>query len=140
MEESNSNKSSQVLKQDDPVNHPTHYNQGGVECIVAIEAALGPQGFIDYLRGQAMKYNWRLGLKGNPTQDGQKGQWYQNLLVKKLQELSTPVNLSVAQTDKVKEPSYVTGIPANNPPHTFSMHRCGYCRGFGCGLCRPAQL
>ena len=70
----------------DPVNHPSHYTQGGVECIEAIEAALGPQGFIAFLRGQVIKYNWRLGKKDLPVQDAKKALWYGELLVSKLQE------------------------------------------------------
>ncbi len=69
----------------DPVNSPAHYNQGSVECIEAIEAALGPTGFIEYLRGQVIKYTWRMALKGAPVQDAQKAQWYQNLLVERLE-------------------------------------------------------
>lgn len=68
----------------DSVNNPSHYTQGAVECIDAIESALGPTGFLEFLRGQVIKYTWRMSSKGNPLQDGQKAQWYQNLLVKKL--------------------------------------------------------
>ena len=67
----------------DPVNNPAHYTQGSVECTDAIEAALGPVGFIEFLRGQVIKYTWRMALKGAPLQDAQKGQWYGNLLVEK---------------------------------------------------------
>jgi hypothetical protein len=70
----------------DPVNHPSHYTQGGVECIEAIEAALGLRGFISFLRGQVIKYNWRLESKEHPVQDAEKAQWYGALLVKKLKE------------------------------------------------------
>ena len=59
------------------VNHPAHYNQGGIECIDAIEAALGSSGFIGFLRGQVIKYNWRIGLKGSATEDSKKAAWYQ---------------------------------------------------------------
>jgi len=31
--------------QGDQVNHPSHYNKSGVECIDAIRATLGPEGF-----------------------------------------------------------------------------------------------
>jgi hypothetical protein len=44
---------------DDPVNHPPHYTQGGVECLDAIESALGPDGFRAFCLGNAMKYIWR---------------------------------------------------------------------------------
>ncbi len=66
---------------DDPVNHPSHYTQGAVECIDAIESALGREGFIAFLRGQVIKYNWRMNAKGNPEQDAQKASWYQKRLV-----------------------------------------------------------
>ena len=32
----------------DNVNHPSHYTFGGVECIDAIEAELGREGFVAY--------------------------------------------------------------------------------------------
>ena len=43
----------------DNVNHPSHYTQGGIECIKAIEAAMTPEGFQDYCKGNVMKYIWR---------------------------------------------------------------------------------
>ena len=57
------------------VNHPPHYNQGGIEAIDAIEAALGQEGFAAYCRGNALKYIWRSKLK-NGTEDLQKAAWY----------------------------------------------------------------
>lgn len=60
----------------DPVNYPTHYTQGGIECIEAIEAALSPSGFKGYLKGNVMKYLWRYEHKGNMVQDLEKAQWY----------------------------------------------------------------
>lgn len=59
----------------DPVNHPAHY-QGKVECIDAIESALGPDGFAAYCRGNAIKYAYRAGRKGPAAQDMAKAQWY----------------------------------------------------------------
>ena len=44
---------------DDSVNRPAHYNQSGIECIDAIRAALGPEGFRNYCTGNALKYVWR---------------------------------------------------------------------------------
>lgn len=63
----------------DPVNRPTHYNQSGIECIDAIEAALG-DGFINYLQGNVMKYLWRWQYK-NGLEDLRKAQWYLNKLI-----------------------------------------------------------
>ena len=47
----------------DAVNKPAHYHGEGVECIDAIRAALGQEGFIAYCRGNAIKYAWRAGKK-----------------------------------------------------------------------------
>jgi hypothetical protein len=68
----------------DPVNHPAHYTAGAVECIDAIEAMLGPVGFIAYCRGNAMKYQWRMGLKGAATEDARKAEWYLDRMLKAL--------------------------------------------------------
>lgn len=59
----------------DMVNHPPHY-QGKVECIDAIESALGHEGFAAYCRGSAIKYTWRAGKKGPAQQDLAKAAWY----------------------------------------------------------------
>ena len=42
-------------KKHDPVNHPSHYNKGGIGCIDAIAACQG-DGFKYYCQGSAMKY------------------------------------------------------------------------------------
>ena len=60
----------------DFVNHPPHYTQGEVECIDAIRAALGADGFHAFCKGQVMKYLWRADHKGNRTEDLRKAQWY----------------------------------------------------------------
>lgn len=65
----------------DLVNEPPHYLGGEVECIDAIESALGARGFADYLRGQVIKYQWRLAGKGAAVEDAQKALWYNNRLV-----------------------------------------------------------
>lgn len=59
----------------DMVNHPPHY-QGKVECIDAIETALGGEGFAAYCRGNAIKYAFRAGKKGAAAQDLAKARWY----------------------------------------------------------------
>lgn len=63
------------------INTPSHYNNGEIECIVAIKAAMTPAEFRGYLKGNTMKYLWRMGLKGKPLVDVQKAQWYLNRLV-----------------------------------------------------------
>lgn len=65
----------------DMVNSPSHYNQAGIECIEAISAALGPEGFKAYCQGNAMKYIWRHQYKGKPVEDLKKAQWYINKIL-----------------------------------------------------------
>lgn len=48
----------------DPVNHPSHYTNGDIECIDAIRAALTPEEFRGFCKGNAIKYVWRERLKG----------------------------------------------------------------------------
>ena len=64
----------------DPVNSPPHYKQGGIECITAIEAALTPEEYRGYCKGNAFKYIWRSNHKQNHDQDIQKAVWYLNRL------------------------------------------------------------
>ena len=61
----------------DYINHPQHYqSDSGIECIEAIEAALGLGGAVAYCRGAAMKYVWRAGRKGDAADDLRKAAWY----------------------------------------------------------------
>lgn len=60
----------------DRINHPDHYTQGDIECIQAIEAALGKDGALAYCRGAAIKYLWRCLYKKSPQKDLQKAEWY----------------------------------------------------------------
>ena len=62
------------------VNSPAHYNEFGIECIDAIEAATG-EGFEHYLQGNILKYLWRYRYKGKPLEDLHKAQWYLNYLI-----------------------------------------------------------
>lgn len=60
----------------DPVEHPSHYTQGEVECIDALRSALTPEEFRGFCKGNAMKYLWRSNLKGRREQDFAKAKWY----------------------------------------------------------------
>lgn len=65
------------MNQLDPIDHPAHYTHSeNVECIEAIQAALGNQAFIDYCRGNAMKYMWRARLKDSLANNVRKAQYY----------------------------------------------------------------
>lgn len=53
------------------INHPKHYNQhpSGIECITVVE-------WFGFNIGNAIKYLWRAGLKGNAVEDLKKACWY----------------------------------------------------------------
>jgi hypothetical protein len=57
----------------DMVNHPPHYNTGGIEAIDYIEAKQ-----LGFHLGNAVKYISRAEHKGTYTQDLQKAIWYLN--------------------------------------------------------------
>ena len=67
----------------DNVNHPPHYNQGGIECLDAIKAALG-NGFVSYLRGNVIKYLWRCEHKGG-IEDLRKAAFYLDRAIKEME-------------------------------------------------------
>ena len=60
---------------DDLINAPPHYCQGSIECIDAIEAALTPEEFRGYCKGNALKYTWREQHKGQDSSLA-KAAWY----------------------------------------------------------------
>lgn len=70
----------------DMVNHPPHYQTDGIECIDAILAALGRDGFVAYCRGNSIKYSWRAGKKGQAAQDLRKAAWYLNRAATELEK------------------------------------------------------
>ena len=70
---------------DDPVNKPTHYNHAGIECIDAIRAALTPEEYKGYIKGNNIKYIWRECYK-NGEQDLRKANWYMNHYLDKLDD------------------------------------------------------
>lgn len=58
---------------DDPVNHPSHYTSGKIECIDFIDDC----GYgLDFCIGNAMKYLTRCKKKGTCEQDLRKAAWY----------------------------------------------------------------
>ena len=71
------------MRTEDNVNHPSHYTQGGIECIEAIKASMTASEFRGYLKGNAMKYMWRYQLK-NGVEDLKKASWYLNRLIVEL--------------------------------------------------------
>jgi hypothetical protein len=68
-----------MLKNDDYIVSPPHYNSGSVECIDAISSFLGKEAFASYCLGQVIKYVWRAGKKDCYSTDLGKAQFYLSL-------------------------------------------------------------
>lgn len=59
------------LEKADPVDHPAHYrgHPSGIECIEIVRE-------MSFCAGNAIKYIWRAGLKGDAIEDLEKAMWY----------------------------------------------------------------
>ncbi len=66
--------------QADLINHPPHYQIGGIETIDIIEAMLSPEEYQGYLKGNILKYRERAEHKGNKQADYAKAVWYMKRL------------------------------------------------------------
>lgn len=86
----------------DNVKHPEHYTKGGVECIDAIRASMGKDGFAAYCKGNALKYLWRYKDKGG-LQDLEKARVYLGWLIETEQELKAEMDARVAEWRRQQE-------------------------------------
>lgn len=64
----------------DPINHPSHYTYGKIECLDYIE----DKGF-DFCLGNAIKYITRAGHKKDAVEDLKKAVFYINRKIKQLE-------------------------------------------------------
>ena len=71
----------------DNVNHPSHYTQGGIECLDAIEASMPAEGFQDYCKGNILKYIWRYRFK-NGVEDLKKAQFYLDRMIQSVENMT----------------------------------------------------
>lgn len=84
--ENTENECNDVEPDVDMVNHPSHYNQGGIECIDALKAAtVSKTGIEAVCTANAIKYLWRYEEK-NGIEDVKKARWYIDRLIKELEE------------------------------------------------------
>lgn len=70
-----------VEDESDPVNRPSHYTAGKIECIDAIEESMTADEYAGFLKGQVIKYLWRYRLKGKPVEDLKKARFYLDRLI-----------------------------------------------------------
>lgn len=82
LEAQTENFAEEVAKVDaDRVTHPSHYNAlpGGIECIDVVQ-------HFNFNRGNAIKYLWRAGLKGDVIEDLRKAAVYVQFEITRIQE------------------------------------------------------
>lgn len=60
------------------VDHPQHYNNGGIECIDAMISAYGKESVAHFCLISAFKYIWRCQHKNALVEDIDKAIWYLN--------------------------------------------------------------
>lgn len=77
----------QINNYDDNVNHPAHYNKGGIECLAYLKAKLTPEGYEGFLAGNILKYATRYKEK-NGLEDLKKIKFYNDELINFLEEQS----------------------------------------------------
>ncbi len=70
----------------DNVHNPKHYNTGAVECIDAIKSSMSSEAFQGYLKGNCLKYIWRMSYKGKALEDTKKAKWYLNKLIEEIED------------------------------------------------------
>jgi hypothetical protein len=69
-----------------PIHDVVHYSHGDIECIDAIKESMPQEQWRGYLKGQVLKYLWRLDYKGKAKTDCSKAQWYLTLLENELHD------------------------------------------------------
>jgi hypothetical protein len=75
------------MQNNNPINHPKHYTSHparcecgkGVECITITE-------HMNFNTGNAVKYLWRAGQKGDALTDLKKAAWYVNREIERIQK------------------------------------------------------
>ena len=94
----------------DNVNHPSHYNEGKIECIEYIKDKFTDEELYGFCIGNAIKYITRAEHKGKKEEDLKKAIWYIDYYLKnevttdKLSYEYVPYEyISVTRTDNLNE-------------------------------------
>lgn len=67
--------------ENDAVNSPAHYTEGGMETIEVLKAKLTTEQFYGFCIGNAIKYMTRAPHKGKLLEDLKKAQWYLTCII-----------------------------------------------------------
>ena len=125
------------------VNHPEHYNQGGIECIDALNAMVS--GYSDpvdaVLAWQVVKYIWRHPFKFNALEDLKKAQFYLSRLIDHLEMRGKNLAAAIADAmdaddiydDEDDDDDAVCGVtPWPGDAQADRLTRCSHsCHGHG---------
>lgn len=109
----------------DTVEHPGHYTRGGIECWDAISAALGPDGFCDYCRGNVIKYLWRCRDKGG-VEDLRKARQYLDRMISDAQRTH-----NYNEESKDEKPVFIGVDLGKEPDHQVYAVRNKGCMVYG---------
>lgn len=94
------------MKDNDEINSPSHYMLfPDMEAIDVIKAALTPEEFKGYLKGNALKYRLRAGDKGPAEKCIGKARWYQDRLMSEVHGHACP-----PREDAYADPFDATGF------------------------------
>lgn len=109
----------------DPVNHPSHYTShpSGVECITIIR-------HMNFNLGNALKYIWRAGQKGDAVEDLRKAVFYLNDEIARIEDRGTAVADVPAPIDRTPQPywSNIHGPAAADNTAVRDLLSTGYFR------------
>lgn len=101
----------------------------------AIEAALGPEGYISYLRGKAIEYYWRPLTIDNPAQAARNAESLAVVLSCKIENYIDSLNAELTQPPlKANDDrSSIKSFPLNHPFYNPESHGIDSSfRGNGC--------
>ena len=124
MKEHKKNKSN--MSEIEGVNHPSHYNQGKVECIDAMESAYGIDDVIAFCRCNAFKYQWRAGAKidsANLEKDLKKAQWYQDKMIELQKRKATQDKTTITLGNEFTNYAYVVCKKDYNPCRNIEFNK-----------------
>lgn len=103
----------------DEINSPSHYMLfPDMEAIDVISAALTPEEFAGYCKGNALKYRLRAGAKGSAEKCIAKANWYQQKLRQQARAEFGQQNTIDCRTDEQKgfnDPRTVEGVDVSFP-------------------------
>ena len=98
----------------DSVQHPSHYNQGSIECIEAMESAYGINAVINFCLCNAFKYVWRAQHK-NGVEDIKKAKWYLEKIIDILEVEDEPIVPDEIRPDNIDGEPEASSTDSTDP-------------------------